>query len=94
MELTGPAAFSTAEVIATINRATGLKAVYTPVSSEEFIADMVSAGMSEHYAGMIAESFEAVVQGNLAQVLPTVPNVTERPARTLSAWVKENAAKF
>jgi uncharacterized protein YbjT (DUF2867 family) len=94
LELTGPEAFNTEEVIAMINRATGLKADYTPVSSREFIADMVSAGMSEHYAGMIAESFEAVVQGKLAPVLPTVPNVTGQPARTLSAWVTENAARF
>jgi uncharacterized protein YbjT (DUF2867 family) len=94
LELTGPEAFDTAQVLVMINRAAGLKAAYTPVTSEEFIADMVSTGMSEHYAGMIAESFEPVVQGKLAAVLPTVSDVTGRPARTLSAWAMENAAKY
>lgn len=94
LELTGPEAFDTSQVLAMINRAAGLEAVYTPVSSREFIADMVTAGMSEHYAGMIAESFKPVVQGKLEPVLPTVTHVTGRHARSLSSWVKENAARF
>lgn len=93
LELTGPQAFNTAEVIAMINQAAGLNAVYTPVSRAEFIADMQDAGMSAHYAGAIAGSFESVRLGKLAPVLPIVPHVTGRPARTISAWVTENAAK-
>jgi len=94
LELTGPEAFSTEEVITLINRAAGLNAAYTPVSSGEFVADMTSAGMSEHYAAMIAESFEPVLEGKLEPVLPTVPDVIGRPARTMSSWVLENAGKF
>jgi uncharacterized protein YbjT (DUF2867 family) len=91
-ELTGPESLTQVQQLNVINEVTGLA-----IQFEEISPDMgrVELGrlMPPPVVDMVLKYLAAAV-GTPATVLPTVENVTGRPARTFATWVADHAAEF
>ncbi|NUW37708.1 NmrA family NAD(P)-binding protein [Nonomuraea sp. SMC257] len=91
--LTGPEALTTREKVRVLAEATGLDITFTELTEQEARAEWRSHGMGE-------ETVEFLVQalGNTPEVgytvVPTVEQVTGRPARPFAQWAAEHAAAF
>ncbi|MBN6057183.1 NAD(P)H-binding protein [Nonomuraea sp. RK-328] len=91
--LTGPEALTTREKVRVLAEATGLDITFTELTEQEARAEWRSHGMGE-------ETIEFLVQalGNTPEVgytvVPTVEQVTGRPARPFAQWAAEHAAAF
>lgn len=92
--LTGPEALSYADAAALISKATGRTVTYRSVDDSVFIPALLSAGLSQGYAQLLAGIFYPVREGWAADVTDAVETLTGKKARTLAAYVTENAAKF
>lgn len=91
--LTGPEALTMPERVAVLANGLGRPIQFVELSQDEVLAEWQAAGFSESDI-----EFFLMVRTNPPEagytVLPTVENVTGRPARTFAQWVKENAASF
>ncbi|MBS1180335.1 MAG: NmrA family protein [Proteobacteria bacterium] len=90
--LTGPQALGYAEAAALISEAIGKPVAYQAIDDDAFVDNLVGAGVPEVYARFLASIFYPVRQGWTAVVTADVPTLTGHPARTVAAWVKDNAA--
>ncbi|MBB1244129.1 NAD(P)H-binding protein [Streptomyces durbertensis] len=92
--VTGPEALTIPEKVATIAEATGLDIRYVELSEAEARANWEAAG---YYSPEDIEFF-VEMGANPPEVgytvVPTVQEVTGRPARTFAQWAKENADAF
>jgi len=91
-QLTGPASITQAEQVAAIAAATG-----RPVRFEEVDPARARAAMVEVMPAEIADlmlGYLASAVGAPARVLPTVEQVTGRPARTYAEWAVDHAEGF
>ncbi|WP_113700289.1 NmrA family NAD(P)-binding protein [Nonomuraea lactucae] len=91
--LTGPEALTPPEKVRTIGEVLGREVRYVELTQDEIVAQWREAG----YSGEDVEFFlkmrtDPPIAGD--SVLPTVEQVTGRPARTFAQWVRENAAAF
>ncbi|MFI6815298.1 NAD(P)H-binding protein [Nonomuraea sp. NPDC050328] len=91
--LTGPEALRTTEKVELLAAAVGKEITFEELSEEQ--AREMWAGF-----GMGAETIEFLIDalGNTPEVgytvVPTVEEVTGRPARSFAVWAQENAASF
>ncbi|MEV0196491.1 NAD(P)H-binding protein [Nonomuraea sp. NPDC050691] len=91
--LTGPEALTTREKVRVLAEATGVGITFTELTEQEARTEWRSYGMGE-------ETIEFLVQalGNTPEVgytvVPTVEQVTGRPARSFAQWAAEHAAAF
>ncbi|NUW45959.1 NmrA family NAD(P)-binding protein [Nonomuraea rhodomycinica] len=91
--ITGPEALTTRQKVRVLAEATGLDITFTELTEQEARAEWRSHGMGE-------ETVEFLVQalGNTPEVgytvVPTVEQVTGRPARPFAQWAAEHAAAF
>lgn len=92
--LTGPEALSYGEAAALISKAAGRNVAYRSVDDAEFVPALVSAGLTQDYAQMLAAIFYPVREGWTAATTDAVEKLTGKKPRTLAAYVAENAAKF
>ncbi|MGX2992796.1 NmrA family NAD(P)-binding protein [Streptomyces sp. JNUCC 64] len=91
--LTGPEAFTARQKVATLSEALGREIAYVELSREEVLAQWRAEGYgAEDIAFFLAMRTDPPAAGYT--VLPTVEEVTGRPARTFAQWVRENAAAF
>jgi len=89
--LTGPEALGYAEAAALISDAIGKPVTYQAVDDDTFIGNLVGAGVPEVYARFLASIFYPVREGWTAAITDDVRTLTGHPARSVAAWVKENA---
>ncbi|ACZ88206.1 NmrA family NAD(P)-binding protein [Streptosporangium roseum] len=91
--LTGPEALTPPEKVRTISDVLGRDVRYVELTKDEIVAEWRQTGYSdedvEFFLAMRTDPPEAGYT-----VLPTVEEVTGRPARTFAQWVRENAAAF
>jgi len=92
--LTGPQAFSAAEVAAKIGAAIGRTVTYVDLPIPVFVDNVKKAGVP----GWLADDFGLLnawfASGAAATVLDTVEKVTGRPPRTLDGWLADNLDAF
>lgn len=91
--LTGPQALTPPEKVRTISDVLGREVRYVELTRDEVVAQWRQTGYSDEDI-----EFFLAMRTNPPQagytVLPTVENVTGKPARTFAHWVQENAAAF
>lgn len=85
--LTGPEALTVAETAAAIATAIG-----RPIRAEEPQLSQELEGLSPWLYEVLADMYGRVQAGHFGRVTTTVTEVTGRPARTLEAFLDENAA--
>ncbi|MDT7623612.1 MAG: hypothetical protein QOF99_4513 [Pseudonocardiales bacterium] len=91
-QLTGPASITQAEQVRAIAAATGREVRFeelTPERARAAMAQVMPAEIADLMLGYLAGSVDTV-----AEVLPTVEQVTGRPARTYAEWAADHAADF
>ncbi|MDK1475354.1 NAD(P)H-binding protein [Streptomyces sp. 549] len=91
-ELTGPRSLTFAEAVELISRASGRPLAYREVSAAEYVAARVEAGWSEGDARHVADMFELMGRGLLAEPADGVSTVLGRPPRTFEEYVVRAAA--
>ncbi|MET9480375.1 NmrA family NAD(P)-binding protein [Streptomyces sp. NPDC006638] len=91
--LTGPQALTPAEKVRVIGEVIGREVRYIELSRDEVVAGWRDSGYSDDDV-----EFFLMMRTNPPEagytVLPTVEEVTGRPARAFAQWVDENAAAF
>lgn len=91
--LTGPEVLTPPELVRTIGAAIGRPISYVELTEEQAREQWRAAGFPPEHI-----EFFVMVHGNTPPegytVLPTVEQVTGRPARTFAQWAAENAAAF
>ncbi|MEV0198819.1 NAD(P)H-binding protein [Nonomuraea sp. NPDC050691] len=91
--LTGPEALTPADKVRTISEVLGREVRYVPLSTDEVVAQWRQEGYSdEDMEFFLMMRTDPPIPGDT--LLPTVEQVTGRPARTFAEWVRENAASF
>ncbi|MFI9200286.1 NAD(P)H-binding protein [Streptomyces sp. NPDC053048] len=90
-ELSGPRALSLEEAVDEIARATGRSLRYVPVSHQDYVAELVSFGVSEDYAVFVADLVAQIRDNKNATPTDTVERVLGRAPRDFSAFVRDVA---
>lgn len=90
--LTGPQSLTHREQVAVIGQAIGRDIPFVELSPQEAREQLVG-GMPEEIADTLLDLWAGSV-GGPATVLPTVEQVTGRPARTFAQWAAEHADAF
>jgi NAD(P)H dehydrogenase (quinone) len=81
IDITGPAAWSHAELAAMTGELLGKNIGYQDLSSDEFKAAVVKAGFPEMYAPFFVSMDTAIKNGSVARVTNEVQRLTGRPAQ-------------
>jgi len=92
--LTGPEALTIGEQVKILSDAIGKPIEYVPISDEQARKGMQQAGMPGFIIDALVPFAAYVRDGKGAEVLPTVQQVTGRPALTFAQWAQENAEAF
>src|SRR5262245_17544658 len=92
--LTGPQALSTAEQVRLLAAALGRPLEYEPISDEVAREGMQASGMPAYLIDALLPFAAVVRRGRAGDVLPTVEQLTGRPALTFAEWARENAGAF
>ena len=92
--LTGPALITYADVAAALSEVLGRPVRYRPVSFEEDRAAMVQAGLPAPVAGMNAQAFILIAEGDAAWLSPDIPTLLGRPARSFAQFAADFAPAF
>ncbi len=91
--LTGPEALTPREIVRTIGAAIGREIEYIELTEEQAREQWRAAGFPEEHI-----DFFVMVHGNTPPegytVVPTVEQVTGRPARSFAEWATEHAGDF
>lgn len=90
--LTGPAALTQAEQLATIGAALGRELRFVPVPPEVARERMLARLPAPVVDALLAMFAAATTRP--PEVLPTVAQITGRPARTFAAWVADRLGDF
>jgi uncharacterized protein YbjT (DUF2867 family) len=93
-DLTGPQAFSYAEVGQQLGALLGRKVEHIAVSDHAAFAAMRGMGMPTDYAFALTTLNQAARRGLGAATTGTVELVTGRPARDLNAFLREHVEQF
>jgi NAD(P)H dehydrogenase (quinone) len=90
--LTGPHAYSTAEIAALVSEVTGKPLAVVPVSDEALTEGVKAAGIPEDFARIIV-SFDANTRaGRIALVTDAVEALSGRKSKTLKQFLEANKA--
>ncbi|BDI29171.1 NAD(P)-dependent oxidoreductase [Capsulimonas corticalis] len=93
-EITGPEAISYTEIAEQLSTVTGRTISFVPVPEEAVRDGMVAAGAPEALADALVELFQLYEAGYAGRVLPTVEEITGKPARTFAQYAADYAAAF
>jgi (4-alkanoyl-5-oxo-2,5-dihydrofuran-3-yl)methyl phosphate reductase len=93
-ELTGPEALSIREQVDILSAALGKRLEYVPILDDAARKGMEKAGMPALLIDALIPFAAFIRSGRAAEVLPTVQQVTGRPALTFRDWARENANAF
>jgi uncharacterized protein YbjT (DUF2867 family) len=94
-DLTGPQALDHNQVAEAIAAATGQPVKYVDIPGPVARDAMVTAGMSPWYVDLLIGFYDALRSSAFwATVTPTIEQLTDRSARTFSAWAREQADAF
>ena len=91
--LTGPAALTQAEQVATIGEVLDRPVRFVEIDRAQARRDLVAAGMPEQFAGDVLAG-QAALLDHPEPVLGTVAELTGRPAHSYREWVVAHAAEF
>jgi uncharacterized protein YbjT (DUF2867 family) len=92
--LTGPEAVSCEQIAETMGEVFDKPVRYVPVSSEQAAASMLEMGMPEPLVEAMNELYALGPPGYLADVAPTVADVTGRPARDIRTFLTDYRQAF
>ena len=92
--LTGPEALGMAEQVRILSEAIGKPLQYVPVPDEAARDGMLKTGMPPVLVEALLQMAGWVRAGKMAQVRPTVEEVTGRKPLSYRDWARENAAAF
>ncbi len=90
-EVTGPRLLTFGEAVGEIARAAAREIAYVPVSTEEYRAGMVEAGVPAEFAAELTALFAEVLDGRNAYVADGVQRALGRPARDFREFVQRSA---
>ena len=93
-ELNGPEALSSADVAERVSRVVGTRVSFVDIPEAAQRKAMLGLGMPEWQVTAVLELQEYYRSGKCAAVDGTVARLLGRPARTLDAYLSENAAVF
>ena len=93
-ELTGPEALSIREQVDILSEALGRRIEYVPIPDDAARKGMEKAGMPALLIDALIPFAAFIRSGRAAEVLPTVEQVTGRPALTFRDWAREHANAF
>ncbi len=91
-ELGGDEAFTLAEYAATVAAATGQEVAYRDLPIDQYASVLVSAGLPEGYAGMLADSDRGIAAGELLDTSGTLSRLVGRPTTPLADAVRTAVA--
>lgn len=91
-ELSGPEAVTLTEAVVSISEATGRNIRYTPLSIEEYIAELVHQGVPRADAEVFADVIEPLREGRDEYVSNGVQRALGRPPRTFAEFATSTAA--
>ncbi|MFF8811433.1 NAD(P)H-binding protein [Streptomyces pactum] len=91
-ELSGPAALTPAEAVATISEATGRSVRYVPLPVEDYVAELVRQGVAAADARAFADVVEPLREGRDAYVSDGVWRALGRAPRTFAEFARDTAA--
>ncbi|WP_326648110.1 NAD(P)H-binding protein [Streptomyces anthocyanicus] len=92
-ELSGPAPLPLAEVLSVIEAAAGRKVRYTPLTTEEFIAELGAQGIPAEEAGLWAAALYPVERGFESKVSDGVRQALGRAPRTFAEYAEAAVAE-
>ena len=92
--LTGPEALGVADQVRILSEALGKPIQYVPVPDEAARDGMLKTGLPPVLVDALLQMAGMIRAGKLAEVRPTVEQVTGRKALTYREWARENAAAF
>ncbi len=90
-ELTGPRSLTVREATAEIAAATGRELRYVPVSADDFVAGMVSAGVPAELAGMVAAIFTETFDGGSTEPTDDARRLLGREPGDFTAYARHAA---
>ncbi|MEU7281415.1 NAD(P)H-binding protein [Streptomyces sp. NPDC045431] len=91
-ELSGPAPVTLAEVLELIREATGRTVRYTPLTADEFVAELVGQGVAKPDAELWAAAMYPIAQGFERKVSDGVREALGREPRAFAAYAADAAA--
>jgi len=94
LALTGPVALTYAEMIDSLSRASGRSIRFQPITDQQALERMLSAGMDQLVASALVALWRDVRLGKSETVTTTVSQTLGRPARSFQDWARENALAF
>ena len=92
-QLTGPAALSRADAVRTIGEAIGRELRFVELTEEQGREQLRAAGFPDDVVQAVID-YGRNPPPEAYTVVPTVEQVTGRPARTFAAWAAEHAGAF
>ena len=92
LEMSGPQAWSGAEIAAAAARLTGRAINYRALPIASALAAAAARGEPAYLQQHLREVLEGMAQGAAAGVTATVEQVCGRPARRLEAWLGDTLA--
>jgi uncharacterized protein YbjT (DUF2867 family) len=91
-ELTGPRLLTFHEAMEEVSAVAGRPVQYVPVSSDEFLAELRSAGLPEEEAAGLTELFAAIFDGRNQSLADGVQRALGRPPRDFAEYARRAAA--
>lgn len=92
--ITGPQALSGAEMADVMSRVLEMQVRYVDIDGAAYRQEMIEAGYPPWLADDLVTMAATFARGLGAQVLPTVQQVTGRPARTFETFMRDHASNF
>ncbi|WP_431044575.1 NAD(P)H-binding protein [Streptomyces sp. P1-3] len=90
-ELSGPRLLTFGDAVALIAKATGRDVRYTPISSEEFIADLLQAGLTAEEAPVVDGLLGIIARGGNAYLSDGVQRALGREPRDFAGFAERTA---
>ncbi|MFC9976653.1 SDR family oxidoreductase [Spirillospora sp. NPDC127200] len=90
--VTGPEALTHGQVVQALGEAADRELRYTALAPDQFADGLRAAGLDEGSVTWQLGLFQMIRDGGNAVVTDTVEQITGRPARSLEAYARENAA--
>ncbi|KUJ70716.1 hypothetical protein ACZ90_01655 [Streptomyces albus subsp. albus] len=92
-ELSGPELLTFGDAVAAISSAGGPEARYTPISSEEFIEDLIAAGLTAEEAPVVDGLLGCIARGENAHLSDGVRRVLGREPRGFAEFAARTVAE-
>lgn len=87
VEVSGPAAITFDEAVATIAAATGRSIRYEELTPAAYADELRAAGLAEEWVAELSGLFEVLREGHIAAPATGVEEVLGRPPRSFADWV-------